>query len=561
MFHRHWREHAIASLDEPFDLLVIGGGITGCGVFFDAAQRGLRVLLVEKDDLATGTSSRSSKLIHGGLRYLKQMQFGVTRESCHERDRQMALNPHLVQPLPFVFPAYRGDKTPGWMVEVGLWMYDRLTVEGYRHRRLPREEIDQWAPQLPREELDRALLYYDAMADDARLTVAVAATGFHYGGLILTRAHVEAPIRDASGRLAGMEVCDQLSGEVHSVKASLVVNATGAWVDGIRALAGYDDRTVRPSRGSHLIFDRASLPLDAALTIPSVDDGRPVFFIPHAEGALVGTTDLFHDGDINDPRPTQAEVDYLLRTTAAAFPDSPPRADDVLGAFAGVRPVIASDVDDPSEASREERIWHENGLLSVAGGKLTTWRATAEQVVDDALKHLPSERTHRLGDCMTDGTALAGLAPPDLGRRLRTIYNVDGDVADGMARRLAALGPVACELSTPAERWPMRDDTDLCVAEVRAWFRFGGVVHLSDLLLRRARLGMWRPAQAAALAERVATLGCEELGWSATRRDEELERFARDAEAWSPEGVEAGGEVPVTERADGAPGPPGAAGA
>ncbi|MEO1084897.1 MAG: FAD-dependent oxidoreductase, partial [Acidobacteriota bacterium] len=256
MFHRQWREHTISALDEPFDLVIVGGGITGCGVFFDAAQRGLRVLLVEKDDLASGTSSRSSKLIHGGLRYLKQMQFGVTRESCHERDRQMALNPHLVQPLPFVFPAYRGDKTPGWMVEVGLWMYDRLTVEGYRHRRLPREEIDEWAPQLPREDLDRALLYYDGMADDARLTVSVAATGFHYGGLVLTRAHAEAPIRDAGGRLAGIEVRDQESGAVHPVRASLVVNATGAWVDGLRELLGHTDRTVRPSRGSHLIFDR-----------------------------------------------------------------------------------------------------------------------------------------------------------------------------------------------------------------------------------------------------------------------------------------------------------------
>ncbi|MEO1086010.1 MAG: glycerol-3-phosphate dehydrogenase C-terminal domain-containing protein [Acidobacteriota bacterium] len=310
-----------------------------------------------------------------------------------------------------------------------------------------------------------------------------------------------------------------------------------------------------------MIFDREKLPLEAALTIPSVDDGRPVFFIPHPEGALVGTTDLFHDGDINDPRPTQAEVDYLLRTTSAAFPDTTVESDDVLGAFAGVRPVIASDVDDPSQASREERIWHENGLLSVAGGKLTTWRATAEEVVDEAIKHLPSERTGRLSECLTDGTALAGLAPPDLGRRLRSVYGLEDRVADGMARRLAALGPVACELSDPDERRPLRDDVDLSVAEVRAWLRFGGVVHLSDLLLRRARLGMWRPAQAEELAEQIAEVACDELGWCATRRDLELERYARDAEAWSPKGVTAGGEVPLTERADGAPGPPEAVGA
>ncbi|MEM6797314.1 MAG: glycerol-3-phosphate dehydrogenase/oxidase, partial [Acidobacteriota bacterium] len=538
MFHRQWREQALHSLDQRFDLIIVGGGITGCGAFFDAAQRGLKVLLIEKADLASGTSSRSSKLIHGGLRYLKNMQFGVTLHSCRERDRQAALSPHLIEPLPFIFPTYEGDKTPGWMVEVGLYMYDRMTVPAHRHRRLEDAELERMAPELPKEDLDRALFYYDAMADDARLVVAVAATGFAYGGLMLTSAAAEAPIRDASGALRGLKVRDLDSGRIHEVRASLVINATGAWVDGLRSLVGLDDKTVRPSRGAHLIFDRAKLPAEAALTIPSPDDGRPVFFIPHPEGTLVGTTDHFHDGrELEDPRATREELEYLLRTTAAAFPEDPPTEDDIVGAFAGVRPTLASDATHPSEASREERIWHEEGLLSVAGGKLTTWRQTAEDVVDEAIEHLPPERGRALADCATDGTPLAGLAPADLPGRLEQAFEVHPKVASAMARRLAGLAFTACEMSSAAERRPLREDVDLSAAEVRAWVRFGAVRHLNDLLLRRARLGMWRPEQAAEVAGAVCEVVAEELSWDAGQRDVELEALDAELLAWSPRGV------------------------
>ena len=204
MFQPAFREEALASLEEPFDLVILGGGINGCGIFFDAAQRGLRVLLVERDDLAAGTSSRSSKLIHGGLRYLKELQFRVTQTSCRERDRHIRLDPHLVDPIRFIYPAYQGDRTPGWKVDLGLSVYDRLTHRDARHAHLDADELARLAPGLETRELDRALAYTDARVDDARLTLAVAATGCAYGGHLLTRAHVEEGLEDASGRLRGI---------------------------------------------------------------------------------------------------------------------------------------------------------------------------------------------------------------------------------------------------------------------------------------------------------------------------------------------------------------------
>ena len=540
MFHPGWRERALQSLNNPFDLVIVGGGITGCGIFFDAAQRGLRVLLVERNDIASGTSSRSSKLIHGGLRYLKQMQLGVTRHSCYERDIQLDLSPHLVEPLRWIYPTYRGQKPPGWQVELGLWIYDRLTRGTWRHEKVGEEELAAVLPHLPRRRLDRALAYMDARIDDARLTLAVAATGMAYGGQLLTRAEPEEGIFDPEGRLVGLEVRDHLSGTVHRVGATVVINAVGTWVDGLRERLGFEGRRLRPSRGSHLIFSRRTLPLEVALTVHSPDDRRPVFFIPHPEGVLVGTTDLFHDGDLDDPRPSPQEVDYLLRTAAVAFPDRSPQHSDILGAFAGVRPVIDDGAETPSAASREEAIWTERGLLSVAGGKLTTWRHTAEKVLDRALEEeLGPAVRRRVAPCATTGTPLLGLAPADLADRLVAAhFELPESVAAGLSRRLGALAWTACELGGDAKGLqPLDPDLDLCAGEVRAHLRYGGVLHLEDFLLRRVRLGMWNPARARELVPRLRELVCTEMGWDFQRWDEELERYTAAAVAWAPEGA------------------------
>ena len=217
MFPPHWREASLAMLDDTVDVVVVGGGITGCGILLDAAQRGLRAVLVERDDIASGTSSRSSKLVHGGVRYLKQMQFRITRLACRERDRMLALNPHLVHPIRFLYPTFRGDRTPGWQVDLGLWMYDRLTARPEKHSQLDLAEVTELAPGLATEDLDRALAYTDAMADDARLTLAVAATAHAYGAGVLTRCEALEAARDAAGRAVGLVVRNLETDTTHRI--------------------------------------------------------------------------------------------------------------------------------------------------------------------------------------------------------------------------------------------------------------------------------------------------------------------------------------------------------
>ena len=538
MFPPSWRRASLDSLEDLFDLVVIGGGITGCGVALDAAQRGLRVLLVEREDIASGTSSRSSKLIHGGLRYLKQMQFRITRLACRERDRMLMLSPHLVHPVRFLYPASHGDRTPGWQIDLGLWMYDRLTARPEKHTQLDLAEVSELVPDLGTEGLDRVLAYTDAMADDARLTLAVAATAHAYGAGVLTRCEAVEAFRDASGRVSGLVVRDLETGTSHRVEARLVVNAGGVWTDAVRERLGLEGRRVRPSRGIHLILPSDLVPITVAVSLPSPDDGRPVFFVPHPEGVLLGTTDIYHEGDLDDPRPTEDEVGYLLRAAQTAFPNRAIDRSAVRGTFAGLRPILDIHADDPSEASREEDIWEEDGVLTVSGGKLTTWRSTAEEAVDEAVSRLPDEVTRQVGRCMTKGTPLAGLAPRDLARRLQSALGLDPEIASGMARRLGSLAWPATQLARgKSELRPLRPDLDLCAAEVRAHCRWGAVLHLEDLLLRRVRHGMWDPETAAALLPVLRPVLRRELGWSFKDWQREREQFHAALEAWTLEGV------------------------
>jgi glycerol-3-phosphate dehydrogenase len=538
MFHPGWRRTALESLDEFFDLVVIGAGITGCGVLLDAAQRGLRCLLVERGDIASGTSSRSSKLIHGGVRYLKQMQFRVTRLACRERDRMLSLSPHLVQEIRFIYPAYRGDRTAGWKVDLGLSLYDRLTRRPERHTQLTPDEIDRLAPGLNTQDLDRALTYHDATADDARLTLAVAATGHSYGGQILTRCDVTSARRSQRESMFRVTLHDLEEDRALEATARVVVNATGVWTDVVRERLGLGGTRLRPSRGIHLILPRRLIPIEAAVSFPAPDDGRPVFMIPHPEGLLLGTTDIYHDGGLDNPRPTSAEVDYLLRAAAAAFPSRPPTLDDVLGAFAGLRPILDTHADDPSEASREDDIWVEDGILCVAGGKLTTWRATAEEAVDEAIELLPEDIRRRAAPCATKGTPMAGLAPADLGRRMERAFDIEEAMAAGMARRLGGLAWNAAQgARRRSELRPLEPGLDLCPAEIRSHLRWGAVLRLEDLLLRRVRIGMWQPELARALLRRLRPIVRSELAWASSKWRLEEQAFAEALEAWTVAGI------------------------
>ncbi len=539
MFHPGWRDHSLKMLDEQIDIAIIGGGITGCGIALDAAQRGLRTVVFERGDIASGTSSRSSKLIHGGLRYLKQMQFRITRLACRERDRMLTLDPHLVRSIDCVYPAYQGDRTPGWQVDLGLWMYDRLTGRPEKHRQLGRKEIAHMAPGLRTDELDRALAYTDGVADDARLTLAVAATAHAYGAGVLPRIEAEDALRDATGRVTGILVRDMESNRVIPVAARVVINASGVWTDTVRFRLGMEGARLRPSRGTHLILPANGIKLEAAVTFPAPDDGRPVFLIPHPEGLLLGTTDLFHSGDLDDPRPSREEVDYLMRAVRAAFPSASTTALTPVGAFAGLRPILDTYADNPSEASREEDIWEEHGMLSVAGGKLTTWRSTAEEAVDAALNLLTEEQTRSVSPCATKGTPLAGLCSPDLSSRLLELDGLESRVADGMARRLGALAWYAPLLGrTRQDLQPFDAAPDLCPAEVRAHLRWGAVLHLDDLLLRRIRLGLWNPATAREIVPILEPIIRKELGWGRRRWTSEERTFEEALTGWTVEGIQ-----------------------
>jgi glycerol-3-phosphate dehydrogenase len=466
------------------------------------------------------------------------MQFRITRLACRERDRMLSLNPHLVHAIRFVYPAYHGDRTAGWKVDFGLWMYDRLTDRTEPHSTLDEDEIGRLAPSLNTRDLDRALSYTDAMADDARLTLAVAATGHAYGGHVLTRCEVTGAVHAQRGRATSLILHDLEQDRELRASARVVVNATGVWTDAVRDRMGLQGEHLRPSRGIHLVFRPGKPAISAAVSFPAPDDGRPVFVIPHPEGVLLGTTDIYHDTDLDDARPTGAEVDYLLRAAMAAFPADALTRNDVVGAFAGLRPILDTHADDPSEASREEDIWQERGIVSVAGGKLTTWRATAEEAVDKVLEILGEDDVRGAAPCATEGTPLAGLAPADLSTRLEQTLDLDAGVAAGMARRLGSLawGAVGAARRR-SELRPFEPGIDVCAAELRGHLRWGAVLHLEDLLLRRVRLGMWDPELAQASLRKLRPIVRSELGWDASRWRAEEEAFAEALEAWTMRGI------------------------
>jgi len=514
---------------EGVDILVVGGGITGCGIALDAAQRGLRCLLLEKGDIASGTSSRSSKLIHGGLRYLRQMQIRLTRAACRERDRMIRSSPGLVQSIPCLYPAYSRDRSPGWLIGLGLGVYDLLTQGGEKHRRLESEEISASIPGLDMKGLKRALLYHDGRADDARLTLAVAAAAALSGAGILSQCRVEELRRGPDAQIGALVVEDLETGAKLEIPTRLIVNAAGAWTDEIRHRLGLEGSHLRPSRGSHLIFPSDLLPIKAALTFSSPLDDRPVFFVPHPEGVLLGTTDLFHHGSLDDPRPSAVERDYLLRSAAPLFPNLE-LGKHVQAAFAGLRPILDSTAKTPSEASRDEAIWHENGVLSVAGGKLTTWRLMAEETVDTLRTFLPPEVRRRMKPCSTRQAILPGwkCTRPPVETRAGSL------ITEAMGRRVGATADLILEEAAGEDLRGLDGAPDLCRAEIRTHLRVHAVLHLEDLLLRRVRIGMWNPALIPELLPQIEDLIREEMGWDLSQWRREEHRLETALSAWQP---------------------------
>src|SRR5205814_3677701 len=393
-------------VETPVDVLVIGGGITGAGIARDAALRGFRTALVDKSDFGAGTSSHSSRLIHGGIRYLEQGAFRLVFEASHERRVLLRIAPHLVRPLAFLFPIYKGSRVPAWKLRAGMWLYDLLSAfrNVHWHRWLRPKKVRRVEPGLRDRDLVGAALYYDAQTDDARLVIATVRSAIKAGALAASYVETTALLKP-DGRVRGALVRDVLTGETATLRAHVVVNATGPWSDQLRRL---DDPQAAPmlrlTKGAHVTVPRKRMANEHAVTLLSQLDGRVMFVLPWGDLSYIGTTDTDADASPDELRVTAADVTYLLRSANAAFPDAHLGSNDVRSAWVGLRPLLREDGGSPSQVSREHRVLESpHGLISIIGGKLTTYRVMARDVVDRVARRL-----HEL-----DGRAVARRAATD----------------------------------------------------------------------------------------------------------------------------------------------------
>ena len=521
---------------EPVDVLVIGGGITGAAIARDAALRGFRTALVEKGDFGSGTSSVSSRLIHGGLRYLEQYDFHLVLEASRERRVLLRIAPHLVRPLPFVFPLYRGARVPLWKLRCGLWLYDLLAAfRNVRvHRWLGRKATLRLEPGLRDRDLRAAGLYYDAQTDDARLVLATMRSAAQAGAQVANYAEAVSLVKP-DGHVRGATVRDLLSGDTRTVRSLIVVNACGPWVDQLRRLDEPDATPVlRLTKGAHVAVPRQRLGNTHAITLTSPIDGRVMFVLPweEAEQSYIGTTDTDEDVSPDDVRATADDVVYLLRSANAFFPQARLSPHDVVATWAGLRALLRPDGHlAPSQVSREHRIIESaSGLLTIAGGKLTTHRAMAQELVDrvaarlgvlDGRPHAPHPPTHRLplpgGETADlDGLAKAAVergASETIARHLVGRYGSEAAAVLNLVDRDRALGGRI--VAGRPELW----------AEVVHAIEREMAVRLSDVLVRRLHLFYKTRDQAVPVTSAVADRMAGALGWDGSRRAEELAAY------------------------------------
>jgi glycerol-3-phosphate dehydrogenase len=510
---KDWREEAWTQLDQKWDLIIVGGGITGAGILAVAARSGLRVLLLEKNDFSSGTSSKSSKLVHGGLRYLKRMQVKLTRESIQEKQYLLKAAPGLIEPLGFVYPVYEGDRPSPWLIEIGLGIYTRMASEEGDYRRLDDVDIGMIAPGLTRKKLLRGFHYTDAKTDDARLVLRVLHDGLIGGGgkaVALNYAFVTGLLKER-GQVTGVQVCDQTTGNMAEAYARVVINATGVWADRLRAEVN-DTQRLRPLRGSHLFFSLERFPVYQAIAFSHPDDGRPVFVYPWENVALVGTTDVDHSLSLDSETAISPEEgDYLLRAVQCHFPELELGRDDVLTTQAGVRPVVDTGKADPSAESREHVLWKERGLLTVTGGKLTTFRVIAIDTLEAA---------HEMNAQIPSPDAKTGVF-----EQFALEQEISG-IPESHCRRLWARYGAAAPLIVsdyPNLLAPI-PDTPYLWAEM-AWAAGNEAVqHLDDLLFRRFRLNILLPDGGLQLILPVRSLLQKILDWEDVRWDKEFKR-------------------------------------
>jgi glycerol-3-phosphate dehydrogenase len=502
------RARLLATLPaQEWDLVIIGGGITGAGVAQQAARRGWKVLLVEQRDFAWGTSSRSSKLVHGGLRYLKEGDLKTTLHSVRERERLMREAPELVQAQSFLFADCKGRKPGRWLFQLGLTVYDIMAGQrSHFYADLARTRT--LAPGLNPPNLRGALVFGDAKTDDARLVQRVLVEAQHDGAVVLNYVAAQELVL-TNGQVSGLMLRDGPTGQVLCVRAKSVVNATGAWADKLRANLGAKPM-LRPLRGSHLVVPHARLPVTQSISMMHVRDGRPVFLYPWEGSTLIGTTDLDHHGDLNvEASITQAEVDYLIEAVNEQFPQARLTESDVTAVYAGVRPVVDDGKGAASKATRDHVVRDESGLITLTGGKLTTFRLMAQDALKLAAPHAGKHFARDEAVMFTPATRLPEWSEP-VRQRLAARYGLLA------AQRVA---------NAQADDLQFIPETQTLWVELAVAAQYEAVVHLDDLLLRRTRLGILLPRGGLDHVSRIRSL-CEPfLQWGEKGWDSELARY------------------------------------
>lgn len=505
---------------ETFDLVVVGGGIVGAGIARDATMRGLKTALVERGDFASGTSGKTSRLVHGGLRYLKNFKIGLVRQAVRERDLLLRHARGLVKPLAFTIPAYKDGGTGKTSLRVGLFIYDFLSRDKVLPRRnwLAPEAVKKREPRLKDRSLVGGGLYYDALTDDARLVLAVVRAAADARAVVANYAEVIECVLE-SGRVVGVRVRDRMTGNLIGIRASVVVNATGVWLDWLRSSRPVD-QTVRPTKGIHLFLPRERVGNRDAVVLGARQDGRMIFVLPWGRLTLVGTTDTDFRGDADHVVPDAEDVGYLLESVNEAFPEAHVGPSDVVSAYAGLRPLIHSKpTQKESDISREHEIFEDpDGLISVAGGKLTTQRAMAEDVVDLVCR--------RLGRRIASSTVAAPLGPnPDVQDGFRGL-GFDEETAAHLASRHDPESirrwleePQAREQIAPHQRYLWAEVCDAVEAEM--------ALALSDVMVRRLGLFYETEDQGLSVAQRVAERMADHLGWKEDRIRSEVAEYEK----------------------------------
>ncbi len=531
---------------EICDLLVVGGGITGAGIALDAAARGLRTLLVEKRDFAAGTSSRTTKLIHGGLRYLEQFDFGLVREALVERAILTRTAPHLTEAWPFVIPIYadsRRNYDHPLKMRAGLALYDLLAAgHGFeRHRRLSVEEALALAPQLDPRGLKGAFLYYDARTNDSRLVIEAVKAAHERGARIVNHATVRGFLKDEAGRVAGARLRDEATGREIAVRARVVVNATGIWMEETIRLDGETGtlpRSVRPAKGIHLTIAAERLPIRAAWLIPSLTGHRFYFVVPWQGRVNIGTTDTDYQGDKDAPAANEAEVAEILNAINSYFPEAHLEPGDVLTAWAGLRPLITDPrARNTSEVSRkEELIETADGLISISGGKLTTYRHMAELTVDLAARRLRDRfGTAPPPDSPTRETGLSGAGLPrdQLAPTADALAREDHlpiETARHLVETYGANYARLRDLLREDERLrrPLVAGLPHIAAEIVYAARCELALTLADALARRTRLAMLAGDAILQTAPEIARLLAAEMDWSPEETARQIAAFEEE---------------------------------